>query len=365
MLDPSETPVEPTPMIPTTSASRAPIAELESTQQYQPAPDAPSATSPQAVPAEAATGAAAQSLPCGPHDESMKELQSTNSADAASSNTDDSLLATAPTQQEGTPVASEPDDHEAHSTAQGVQPLQLQLDQSASTSAPDLGVQQADTVMAEAADHLHVAVPASAAADIDRSHDLASVPECMSAAIDSLDSQTRTSTADIGTTEPADGAVPMDTAHEPSTTDIQTATTASESAALPGVVAAPADTAQADKDAAAAGGVDIHGTADKYDCPWKALAASAKEAEDFATRVLTSPDKSAAAQKVRCVNVFFETAVHYAHTAVHLVSYAHTAVHLVSYANTAVHSVSYAPAGVTSIWCHVAHSKVVLHADVQ
>lgn len=68
----------------------------------------------------------------------MEASESSDSAANLSSSSDDSLLATAPTQPEGTPVASQPRSSEAHSNVEVEQPLQLQLDQSDDAIASDM-----------------------------------------------------------------------------------------------------------------------------------------------------------------------------------------------------------------------------------
>lgn len=357
MLRPDQTPAEPTSLLPGPSASTAAQAQLDSTQQYQPAaftmpapvlttaantykpastvqpasgtefdsppglPE-PANVSARVAPAEAApanTGeaalpeAAARDADMADASEAYAETEEAGSMEVSSpqscaeegvqsdqeaseanlssdSSAEDSLLASAPTQEEGTPVAGEASSNEAHSMAVDPQPSHLQLDQPDLAASAGVHMQQDSTSAAEAAqsklgaaaDPVAFAVATGSAGRSDSNAAAASAP------LESAEQQAASTTAASPSRQTGNVAAAMDT-------DRPVVKSASSAAQL--------DIASAVIISAGAQTIPSSDAAVKDECPFRALAASAREAEEFANRVLASPGGSAAEQQVSSVSL--------------------------------------------------------------
>ena len=292
---------------------------------------------------------------------SLKQAQQANGTDASSeSSAGDSLLALEPTEEERTPEVDSPSiSKQGHRTAEVAQPLHLAFDLDTVATADvnmepdtnqtaerehteadgtaDIDMQQgspnseaegtlekadADTDMAYNSESFVEAAQAKpgATAHMDMQQDSNPVLEDAQAkadAVDAVDTPMSTSNAS------ADVSAAADTAHQ-QTGDATAAASGSTQAAhaegshLAGntadtggdqLVAQPADGADksgAEHDAAAGASnsravaaVSDSSDAKGYECSFKALAASAREAEDFASRVLVSPSKMGSEHQVR------------------------------------------------------------------
>ena len=346
MLGPDQTPAEPSPLLPGPAASTAAQAQLDSTQQYEPAafaapapvptasanafkpasatqpasgtefdspprlPEpadvsartapvgaAPANTGEAALPEAAAPDAdmanaseayaeteEAGSMEVGsPQSYAEEGLQSDQEASEANvslkSSAEDSLLASAPTQEEGTPVAGEASSNEAHSMATDPQPSRLQVDQPDLAATAGVHMQQDSTSAAEAAQSKlgHAADPVAFAVATGSAGGSDNKAAAASAPLGSAEQQAASTTAASPSRQTDSVPAAMDTDQ---------------------LVGKPASAAIISAGAQIIPGSD---TAVKDECPFRALAASAREAEDFANRVLTSPGGNAAEQEVSSV----------------------------------------------------------------
>lgn len=143
----------------------------------------------------------------------------------------------------------------------------------------------------------------TAAHDTDKAGDSVSGSGPVQTAAEDIDTQTGVSMTAAGNTEHLSGVAAMDVDRAANNADADDAAMDTEEA-IPAGSAGPAGTdadnnaATSDADGVSNAEVVSCSDADKYQCPFKALAASAREAEDFASRVLKSPDQNAAEHEV-------------------------------------------------------------------